>query len=113
MVLSELNFHIKKLKRMMKPQKVKTPLFLFPAKSYIYKEPYGNVLIISPWNYHFLLSINPLIGAISAGNAVIIKPSEFSVHTSNLLEKIIEEVFDETYIAVIKGGIKETDSLLN
>lgn len=113
MVLSELNFHIKKLKKMMKPQKVKTPLFLFPAKSYIYKEPYGNVLIISPWNYPFLLSINPLIGTISAGNTVIIKPSEFSVHTSNLLEKIIKESFDETYITVILGEAKETNLLLN
>src|SRR5690554_316592 len=113
MVLSELNFHIKKLKKMMKPQKVKTPLFLFPAKSYIYKEPYGNVLIISPWNYPFLLSINPLIGTISAGNTVIIKPSEFSVHTSNLLEKIIKESFDEIYITVILGEAKETNLLLN
>lgn len=112
MVLSELNFHIKKLKNMMKIKKVKTPLFLFPAKSYIYPEPYGSVLIISPWNYPFLLSINPLIGAISAGNTVIIKPSEYSINTSNLLEQIIKETFDDSYITVVQGAVEETDQLL-
>lgn len=112
MALSEINDAIKHLKKWSKVKKVKTLLANFPAKSYIIKEPYGNVLIISPWNYPFLLSINPLISAIAAGNTAIIKPSEYSVNTSNVLFKIINENFDEEYLKVILGGIEETTELL-
>src|SRR5690554_5528070 len=89
LVLKEINYHLKHSKKHMKPKKVKTPLSLFPAKSYLYKEPYGKVLIISPWNYPFLLALNPLVGLIAAGNTAVIKPSEYSVNTSLLIEKII------------------------
>ena len=109
----ELNLHIKKLKRWAKKEKRRTPIVHFPAKSYIYKEPYGVALIIGPFNYPFQLIISPLIGAISAGNCAIIKPSENSVNTALLLEKLINENFDERYIKVVNPlGGKDTVSYL-
>lgn len=109
----ELNLHIKKLKSWVKKERKKTPIIHFPAKSYIYKEPYGVVLIIGPFNYPFQLIISPLIGAISAGNCAIIKPSENSVNTALLLEKLINENFNENYIKVVNPlGGKETVSYL-
>lgn len=109
----ELNLHIRKLKSWSKKEKKKTPIVHFPAKSYIYKEPYGVSLIIGPFNYPFQLIISPLIGAISAGNCAVIKPSENSPNTSLLLEKLINENFDEKYIQVINPlGGKETVSYL-
>lgn len=111
--LSEINFALKNTRLWAKPKKVPTPLMHFPARSVIYPEPYGVTLIISPWNYPFLLAISPLIGAISAGNCCIIKPSEFSIHTSGLLAKIISEYFSPEYIAVVEGGVKETQILLS
>lgn len=112
MVLSELNYLIKSLKRLMRPIKVKSPLIVFPAKIFHFYEPLGNVLIISPWNYPFLLSFNPLIGAIASGNTVILKPSEFSVNTTKVLIKIIGELFERKEVAVILGGAEETSKLL-
>lgn len=109
----ELNLHIKKLKSWAKKERKKTPIIHFPAKSYIYKEPYGVALIIGPFNYPFQLIISPLIGAISAGNCAIIKPSENSVNTALLLEKLINENFNEKYIKVVNPlGGKETVSYL-
>lgn len=109
----ELNLHIKKLKSWAKKERKKTPIIHFPAKSYIYKEPYGVALIIGPFNYPFQLIISPLIGAISAGNCSIIKPSENSVNTALLLEKLINENFNEKYIKVVNPlGGKETVSYL-
>lgn len=109
--LSEIRFIRKRLRQWAKPKKVKTTLSLFPAKSYIYSEPYGVTLIISPWNYPFQLSISPLIGAIAAGNCIVIKPSEYSINTSKILSKLINENFPSNYIKVIEGGI-ETNQLL-
>ncbi|MDU5108021.1 aldehyde dehydrogenase [Clostridium sp.] len=112
-IYDELNLHIKKLKSWAKKERKKTPIIHFPAKSYIYKEPYGVVLIIGPFNYPFQLIISPLIGAISAGNCAIIKPSENSVNTALLLEKLINENFNEKYIKVVNPlGGKETVSYL-
>jgi len=112
-VYDEINLHIKKLKSWAKKEKKKTPLVHFPAKSYIYKEPYGVALIIGPFNYPFQLIIAPLIGAISAGNCAIIKPSENSPKTALLLEKLINNNFDKSYISVIDPlGGKETVSYL-
>ena len=109
----ELNLHIKKLKSWAKKEKRRTPIVHFPAKSYIYKEPYGVTLIIGPFNYPFQLIISPLIGAISAGNCAVIKPSENSVNTALLLEKLINENFDEKYIKVVNPlGGKDTVSYL-
>ncbi|WP_066892760.1 aldehyde dehydrogenase [Clostridium nigeriense] len=113
MVYDEINLHLKNLKSWAKKEKRRAPLVHFPAKSYIYKEPYGIVLIIGPFNYPFQLIISPLIGAISAGNCSIIKPSENSPNTSLLLENIINKNFDERYIKVINPlGGKETVSFL-
>ncbi|VEU80286.1 aldehyde dehydrogenase [Haploplasma axanthum] len=111
-VLKELNFQIKHLKKFMKPKKVGSPLALFPAKSYIYPEPLGTVLIISPWNYPFLLLLDPLIGAIAAGNTVIAKPSEFSTATTKITQKILQNVFEDEYVTVVEGEVYETTKLL-
>lgn len=102
-VLSEISFITKHLKKWAKPKKVKTPITNFKSSSYIYPEPYGNTLILSPWNYPFQLSIVPLIGSIAAGNTVILKPSSTSYYTSKIIEKIINENFDTGYIHVITG----------
>lgn len=102
-ILNEISFTIKNLKKWVRPKKVKTPITNFKARSYIYPEPYGNTLIISPWNYPFQLSIAPLIGSISAGNTAIIKPSSTSINTSKAIENIINKNFDIGYIHVVTG----------
>lgn len=112
-VYDELNLHIKNLRKWSKREKRKSPIVHFPAKSYIYKDPYGVTLIIGPFNYPFQLVIAPLIGAISAGNCAIIKPSESTQNISLLLEKIINENFKENYIRVVNPlGGKDTVSYL-
>ena len=87
----------------MKPKKVSTPLVLQPSTSYIYSEPLGVTLIIGPWNYPFQLLLAPLVGSIAAGNCAILKPSDQTKHTSDLVEKIISETFAEEYISVVQG----------
>lgn len=111
--LSEINFMLSHIKKWSKPKKVPTPLFLFPGKSYQISEPYGLALIISPWNYPFLLSIEPMIDAIAAGNTVIIKPSEYSPNTSNVIGKLIKQTFEEKFISVIQGEKEVCLSLLD
>ena len=101
MVYEEINMHLKNIKKWSKRKRVKSSFMFFPSKNYIEKEPYGTVLIIGPFNYPFQLVILPLIGAIAAGNTVIIKPSEHTVNTSRLIEKIINENFDEEYVKVV------------
>ena len=98
MVYDEINMHIKNIKKWSKKRRVKTPLVQFPAKSFIQLEPYGVVLIIGPFNYPFMLTMDPLIGAIAAGNTVVIKPSESAPETSKILKEILEKVFDEKYV---------------
>ena len=93
-------------------EKVPTPGFLMPSKSYIYKEPFGVTLIIAPWNYPFQLLMMPLVGAIAAGNTAILKPSEWSSHTAAVIERIIHTAFPREYICVAQGGVEETRSLL-
>lgn len=109
-VKNSIQYHIKHLKIWAKPKKVKS---MPGSVSLIYPEPLGNVLVISPWNYPFLAIITPLIGIISAGNCAILKPSEISSNTSNILNKIINEAFAPEYIKVIEGGVEETQFLLN
>lgn len=111
-VLEELSFHIKKLKGWMKPKRVGSSLVMFPASTYRYYEPLGNVLIIAPWNYPFQLLIAPLIGAISAGNTAILKPSEYSENTAAVIKKIIESTFETKYISVLTGDAKVSQALL-
>ena len=103
MVLDELRYMIKNTKKWTKPRRVKTPMSQFLASSYIVQEPYGIVVIMSPWNYPFLLTMQPLMGAIAAGNTCIVKPSRHSINTSKIIKKIIEKVFNEEYVSVIWG----------
>ena len=111
--LKEIKFLMKNLKKLMKQKKRKTEITNFPAKSFISPHPYGVTLIMSPWNYPIYLTLAPLAGAISAGNTVVIKPSNYSSHTSDVIEKMIKSVFNEEYIAVVKGGREENQDLLN
>lgn len=110
-VLKSIKLARKELKNWTKRKQVNTPLFMFPAKSYIMKEPYGTVLIIGPFNYPLQLVIEPLIGAIAAGNTAIIKPSEYTPHVTKVLRKIIEAVFNPEYVAVIEGEAETTQQL--
>ncbi len=112
MVLGELSLVKKKLKKWMKPKKPMASLLQMPAKTRIYSQPYGLVLIISPWNYPFYLGMIPVISAIAAGNAVILKPSEYSTSTSAVMETILNEVFEEGCVQVVQGGKEETQELL-
>ncbi|MBL0145194.1 MAG: aldehyde dehydrogenase [Chitinophagaceae bacterium] len=114
MVLSELNAAIKHLKYWMEPERVGTNLLNLPSSSKIIPEPLGVVLIIGPWNYPFQLLINPLIGAIAAGNCVVLKPSEFAPATAAVMKKIIEENFVADYILFVEGdGATVVPAMLN
>lgn len=99
-LLAEINNSIKKLEAWMRPKKVTTNLMNLPSKSYIYSEPLGVVLIISPWNYPFQLLLTPLIGAIAAGNCVVLKSSEFAPATAAIIQKIISLSFEEKYVSI-------------
>ncbi len=112
LVISELNLTLKNLKSWAKSKRVKSSMLTFPATDYIYKEPYGAVLVIAPWNYPFLLAIEPLIMAIAAGNTVVVKPSELTTHTSQLVTDIIQTVFNKDHATSIEGGIPVATELL-
>jgi len=111
-VYTEIKIAISNVRDWAAREKVDTPLFMMPSKSYIYKEPYGVTLIIAPWNYPVQLLLMPLIGAIAAGNTAILKPSEISSHTAAVMEKIINAAFPRQYIAVVQGAASETQALL-
>ncbi|MCF8358379.1 MAG: aldehyde dehydrogenase [Prolixibacteraceae bacterium] len=111
MVYDEIGFQLKKMKCWARPKRVSSPLTIMPSRSYIYKEPFGNTLIISPWNYPLFLLISPLIGAISAGNTAILKPSPYVPEFSALIEEIINATFDDEYIHVFNGN-REVNQLL-
>jgi aldehyde dehydrogenase (NAD+) len=110
--LTEISYMIGHVKKFTKDQVVKTPLAQFASRSYKKSVPYGNVLIMSPWNYPFLLTIEPLANAIAAGNTVILKPSAYSPATSSLIAQLIEESFSVEYVAVVTGGRQENATLL-
>lgn len=112
LILSELKYTIKKLKKWAKPKKVKSSFLNFPSRDYIYPQPYGNVLVLAPWNYPFQLSVSPAIGALAAGNTVMIKPSEFAPATSQLTQEIFAEVYPQEHAAVILGGVETSKELL-
>ena len=111
-VISEIDSTLKHIDSWSKPKKVRAAGLNFPSRDYIYSEPYGSVLIIAPWNYPFQLAVAPLIAAIAAGNTVVLKPSEHTTHTSQLLEDILSTVFVTEHVIVIQGGIPETTLLL-
>jgi len=112
LTLSELNLAIKNLKKWNKPNRVKASILSFPSSDYIYQEPYGTVLIISPWNYPFILAMAPIIMAIATGNTVVLKPSELTENTAKLLTGIIKNVFPETVLVSVEGGVDVSTELL-
>lgn len=112
LTLAELSYQIKHIKRWNKPKRHRTDLANFHGKSYSVFEPYGVVLVMAPWNYPFMLTMEPLIGAIAAGNCVVAKPSAYSPATSAIIKKIIEKVFEQEYVCVVEGGRAENTELL-
>ncbi len=110
--LSSIGFALKHIDRWAKVKRVKTPLSNFPSLSYIQPEPLGNLLIIGPYNYPFQLVIEPLIGAIAAGNTAVIKPSEYAKNTALIVQKMIAETFDPAYISVVLGEAELTQNLV-
>ena len=113
LVLSEISYMRKHIRTLAKERTVWTPLSQFPSRSYKKPSPYGVTLIMSPWNYPFLLTIDPLVDAIAAGNTVILKPSAYSPATSQIIQNIIEECFEAAYVSVVTGGRAENTCLLN
>lgn len=113
-VIAEINHALKNLQLWMKPEKVKTNLLNFPSSSFIMKEPLGVVLIVAPWNYPFQLLLKPLVGAIAAGNCVVLKSSEYAPATSALMKQIIEETFESNFILLVEGdGEERVTALMN
>ena len=112
LVLSEISYMLKHTPSFAKEQRVHTPLAQFHSRSFRKPSPYGVCLIMSPWNYPFLLTIDPLVDAIAAGNTAVIKPSAYSPHTSQVIKELIEECFDPRYVAVVTGGRAENTCLL-
>ena len=108
----EIDHALRRIRSWAKPKQVSLPWEQLPGRGQIYPEPLGVVLIISPWNYPFLLAISPLVGAIAAGNCAILKPSEISSHTSRAMAYIVENTFEPDYIAVVEGGIDASQALL-
>lgn len=113
LVLSELTYMIKHTRKFAKERTVHTPLAQFHSRSYQKPSPYGVVLIMSPWNYPLMLTFEPLVDALAAGNTAIVKPSAYSANTSELISHMLRECFDEKYVAVVTGGREENTCLLN
>ena len=113
LVRSELRYTIKNINSWTKPKMVWPSLLNFPSTDFVYKEAYGSVLIISPWNYPFLLALLPLIAAYAAGNQVVLKPSELTTNTSSIINKIISAVFTKAQVEVVEGGIAISNELLS
>lgn len=112
LTLTEISYMIRHVRKFAKEHTAYTPLAQFASRSYQKPSPYGNALIMSPWNYPFLLTMEPLADAIAAGNTAVVKPSAYSPATSAVIETIIKECFDENYVAAITGGRKENAALL-
>lgn len=113
LVLSEISYMLGNVKRFAKRKTVRTPLAQFASRSFKQPIPYGNTLIMSPWNYPFLLTMGPLVDAIAAGNTAIVKPGAYSAATSAIVEKLLGEAFPPEYVAVVTGGRAENAALLD
>lgn len=111
-VYDEISFMLRHLEKWARPQRVPTPITQFPSRCFRISEPYGVVLVMAPWNYPFQLSLAPLVGAVAAGNCVIVKPSAYAPNTSSVLAKMLGENFPGEFIAVIEGGREENKELL-
>ena len=112
-VLADIRYTIQNLQKWSAPKRVRTPLYLFPGKSKIQKEPYGSVLILGPYNYPVQLLAEPLVGAIAAGNCAVLKPSELTPHVSKAMYQIVHSTFKEEYIACVEGGVEVNQELLS
>ena len=112
-VASDIKYTLKHLRKWLAPKKVKAPLPVLPAKARVHSEPLGVVLIIAPWNYPFQLAITPLAGAIAAGNAAVVKPSEVAPATSSIIARLVPKYLDRDAVSVIEGGVAETTTLLS
>lgn len=112
LVLEELSFHIKKLPRWIRDRRVPTPLAQFKAKSFVSPEPYGLTLIMTPWNYPVQLCLVPLVGALSAGNCAVVKPSAYAPACSAAIAKLLGDIFPPEYVAVVEGGREQNSALL-
>ena len=112
LVISELSYMLRHIRRFSREQNVQSPLAQFPSRSYRKPCPYGVTLIMSPWNYPVLLTLGPLVSAIAAGNTAIVKPSAYAPATSELLAKILDAIFEPGHVAVVTGGREENSSLL-
>ncbi|MGG5318472.1 aldehyde dehydrogenase [Enterococcus sp. AZ072] len=112
-VLKSLSSMIKKVPKWAKDQRVSTPFFLWPSSSRIHYEPYGTVLVIGPFNYPFQLLIEPLVGALAAGNCAVIKPSELTPNFSRVVSDMIKNTFDSKYVSVVEGGVDTNNALLS
>lgn len=112
MLYLEIDFHVKNLKRWMRPQRVSSSFLNFPSTDYLIAKPYGVALIISPWNYPLLLAIHPLISSIAAGNCTFLKLSEIATHTSLTIKQIIETCFTNDYIVCEIADAEQTTELL-
>ena len=112
-VKEEIRYAVRHLKEWASVQKVPTPVTQFPSRSRIYAEPYGVVLVMSPWNYPFQLTVAPLVAAIGAGNCAVLKPSAYSLHVSKLIREMTEELFAPGYVCCVEGGRAENESLLS
>lgn len=104
LVLAEIRYHLKHVRRWSKPRRVPTPVYLLPSSSRLINEPLGSALIIAPWNYPFQLLMNPLVGAISSGCTAILKPSPYTPNIAGVMEELIAGIFDEKYVSVVQGG---------
>lgn len=113
MTLSELSYMLSHMNRFARRKHVLSPLAQFPSDSFTVRDPYGVVLIMSPWNYPFMLCMEPLIGALAAGNCCVLKPSAYAPATSRVIEEIVSACFPPEYVAVIHGGRQENQALLN
>ena len=112
LVLGEISYMIKNIRKFSLNEKKATCITNFAASTFVKKSPRGKVLIMSPWNYPFLLSMDPLVDAIAAGNTVVLKPSAYSANTSRVIARLLEEVFSPEYVAVVTGGRAENQCLL-
>ena len=113
LVLSELSYMISHMGKFARPQRVRTPLAHYVSKSYRQPSPYGVVLVMSPWNYPFLLSLDPVVDAVAAGNTVVLKTSSYSPATNEAIKRVIEAVFEPEYVTVVTGGREENAALLD
>lgn len=112
MVCEEITYLIKHLKKWMRPQKVRTPMAQFKSKSYLFREPYGVTLIMSPWNYPLQLCLIPLAGAMAGGNCAVVKPSAYAPCTARVINAILRECFSGHYVSAVLGGREENNALL-